>query len=98
MKPDQCDKGLKGKLTEATGFRFFSILKIVLEINGLTYRNISLPVKKSQLKVKHWPNLIKPEPSVNQNCLLFPTVSFTSDKSAFLIVMATALLIAFSGT
>lgn len=30
--------------------QIFSILKILLEINDLPYRNISLPVKKSQVK------------------------------------------------
>ena len=70
----------------------FFILKILLGVDDPPpYRINAFLVNKSQLAVKYWLNLVTAEH-------VYSTVLFTSDKSAFLIVMATALLIAPSGT
>lgn len=88
-KPDECDKVLRAKLNLNIKI-FFPSWKFCLGLmTHLTGTMLSL-VNKSYLTVKYWLNLV--------TAVAFSTVLFTSDKSAFLIVMATTLLIAPSGT
>lgn len=61
-KPDQCDKILRAKLS--LKIKIFSILKILLGVDGLPYRNNVFLVNKSQLTVRYWLNLVTLEPCV----------------------------------